>query len=237
MGDTLWYLKSCDLFQRLTDMEAARLERCAFVRTYDRKCLVYSPTEPGESLMLLATGRIKIKDVTPDGRETIAAFIEQGEVFGELAILDAGPRLNYAETLEKSRVVAIPRDAIVELLATRADLALSVTKLIGLRRQRVECRLRNLLFLSSRDRLLRTLLELADSHGDRLGRRVEIRIPLSHQDIAGLIGVARETVTLCLGQLQIEGLVTACRRRLIIEDYPRLHAAAYGGDPAISTHL
>ena len=106
----------------------------------------------------------------------------------------------------------------------RPDIAFSFTKLIGLRRQRVEGRLRNLLFLSSRDRMVHMLLELQETHGDHAGGRCRIRLPLSHQDLAGLIGVTRETATVVLGRLQAERLIRMERRRITILDSPRLRA-------------
>ncbi len=228
MGAAIWYLKQCELFEQLSEAEADFLNAHALARTFPRGTVIYSPTQPGESVLVLASGRVKIKDITLGGRETILAFIEQGELFGELALLDGDTRQEYAETVEASEVLVIPRADILALMEKRPDLALSITKLIGLRRRRIESRLRNLLFLPSRERMAHILLELAEAHGDRNGIRVEIRIPLSHQDIASLIGVTRETATLTLGQMQNEGLVEVTRRRVAIRDWPRLQAEACG---------
>ena len=228
MGAAIWYLKQCELFEQLSETEAGQLNRRALTRTFKRGAVIYSPTQPGESVMVLASGRVKIKDITVGGRETIMAFIEEGELFGELALMDGDTRQEYAETVDTCQVLVIPREDLLALMETRPDIALSVTKLIGLRRRRIETRLRNLLFLPSRDRMLHILLELAESHGDRTGNRVEIRIPLSHQDIASLIGVTRETATLTLGQMQTEGLVAVSRRRIVIRDLAGLRRPAGG---------
>jgi CRP/FNR family cyclic AMP-dependent transcriptional regulator len=109
---------------------------------------------------------------------------------------------------------------------------MSVTKLIGLRRRRIETRLRNLLFLSSRARMAHILVELSETHGDHVGRRVDLRVPLSHQDVASLIGVTRETATLTLNQMQSEGLVEVARKRIVVLDFPRLRAEVVGGADA-----
>ena len=65
----------------------------------------------------------------PDGRETIFAFVEAGELFGELAVLDDQPRREFAEAVEASLVLAVPREDLVWLMGRRPDVALSVTKL------------------------------------------------------------------------------------------------------------
>lgn len=222
MDVKLWYLKRCDLFEQLTTEQAERLDRHAQMRIFKRRSLVYTPNEPGLSVMVLAEGRIKIKDITPDGKESILAFIEEGEMFGELAVLDGEPHRDYAEAVVDSRVLILPRDELLWLIGLRPDFALGVTKLIGLRRRRIENRLRNVLFLPSRERMIRMLHELMETHGDRQGNRCNLRIPLSHQDLASLIGVTRETVTHVLGQLQTEGLVEVQRRGLVLLDCRRL---------------
>src|SRR5262245_24816984 len=227
MSEAIWYLKRCPLFERLTPAEARRLEARALMRAFARREVIYFPTEPGESVLLLAHGRVKIKSVTPDGRETILAFIDEGELFGELALLDGAPRDEFAEAVEPVRVLAIPRDELLWLMGRRPDVALHVTKLLGFRRRRIENRLRNILFRSNRERTVALLLELLEAHGQRTGGEWEIQLRLSHQDMANLIGATRESVTVTLGQLQREGLIEVHRRRIRVRDRARL--AAQGG--------
>lgn len=222
MAGSIWYLKTCDLFERLSDAEAERLNRHALVRKFKKKTVIYAPEESGQSVLVLATGRVKVYDLTIEGRETILAFVEQGELFGELSTLDGQPRRDFAEAVEDCEVLAIPGNDFIALLESRADLALSVTKLVGLRRQRIETRLRNILFLPSRPRLIRVLVDLIQMHGEKNGNRYTFRFPLSHQEFAGLIGVSRETVTLTLNQLQSEGLIEVERRRVVLLDLERL---------------
>jgi len=228
MERRLWYLRGCDLFENLTPEEAERLERRALFRTFKRNSLIYSPSDPGQGVMVLAKGRVKIKDITSDGKESILTFIEEGEMFGELAILDGQPRQDYAETVLDSEIVVVPRENMLWLMRTKPDVSLYITKLIGLRRQRIENRLRNVLFLPSRERMIRLLHELMEAHGDRQGNRCELRLALSHQELASLIGVTRETVTTTLGHLQVEGFIKAERRRLVIVDCATLEKLARG---------
>ncbi len=204
------------MFEGLTEEQAEKLDHHALIRKYKRQSIIYSPTEPGQSVLVLAGGRVKIKDLTPDGKETILAFIEEGEIFGELSILDGDSRQEYAEAVQDSEVLLLPRQNMLWLMEERSDLALSITKLIGLRRRRIENRLRNILFLPSRERMLRMLAELIESHGDLHGNQCFIRLALSHQELASLIGVTRETVTSVLGHLQADGLIRVQRRKITI---------------------
>lgn len=230
MTEELWYLKQCDLFRRLGPEQLARLEPMCRSRTFRRGEPVYLPSEAAEAAMVLAEGRVKIGSLTSDGKQTILAFIEPGEIFGELEALDGGAREEFAEAAEKSTVVLLPASALRQLVETDPSLAMGVTKLIGLRRRRIERRLKSLLFRSNRQRLVSLLMELAQQYGqpssDPPGTR--LRIKLSHQDMASVIGSTRETVTVVLGELQGEGLLTVGRRKIVIADLGALERAADG---------
>jgi CRP/FNR family cyclic AMP-dependent transcriptional regulator len=228
MNETIWFLKRCDLFERLTPTEKQRLERGALLRGFKRREIIYFPAEPGQSVLVLARGRVKIKALGPDGKETILAFIEEGELFGELALVDSQPRNEFAEAVEDSQVVAIPREDMLWLMGQRSDVALHVTQLLGLRRRRIEARLRNILFRSTRERTAALLLELLESHGRQTDGGWEIRLRLSHQELANLIGATRESVTLALGRLQGERLIRVRRRQVVVLDRDRLALEAEG---------
>jgi CRP-like cAMP-binding protein len=93
---------------------------------------------------------------------------------------------------------------------------------MGLRRQRVERRLKSLLFRSNRERLIYLLLELAEKYGRTNPDGLLIGIKLSHQELANMIGSTRETVTVLLGELQSEGLLAIQRRQVILRNPTRL---------------
>ena len=97
-----------------------------------------------------------------------------------------------------------------------------ITKLIGLRRRRIERRLRGLLFRSNRQRLIHLLLELAEQFGCPTARGAQIGLKLSHQELAGVIGSTRESVTLLLGELQQERSIEITRRRIELIEPERL---------------
>lgn len=228
MTEELWYLKQCDLFRLLTPEEIARVEPSCRSRQFKRGEPIYLPTEQADAALLLAEGRVKIGSLTADGKQAILAFIEPGELFGELAVLDGGPREEFAQAAEKSTVILLPANVMQGLVESNPSVAVGITKLIGFRRRRIERRLRSLLFRSNRQRLVSLLLELAEQYGEAIDEGTKLRIKLSHQDMASIIGSTRETVTVVLGDLQEEGLVSVGRRQLVIADVGRLNQAADG---------
>lgn len=220
--ERFWHLKNSELFKDLAAEVYEKLEEAAVVRKFGRKEIIYLPSDLGSTVLVLLEGRVKIKSVTPDGKEAILAFIEPGEVFGELALVHEAKRGEFAETALASVVCAIPRETMLHVMGADAQTALRITKLMGLRQQRIENRVKNMLFRSFRDRVAALLIELAERYGRRNGDGVEIGLRLSHQEIASLIGATRETVTILLGELQNEGYIQIKRRQITVTDLSRL---------------
>ncbi len=234
MTQAFWHVRNCSLFQRLNESQLARLEQQARLRKFPKGAAIYLPQDVADAALLLAEGRVRIVCNTPDGKQSILALIEPGELFGELAIIDSAPREERAEAMTGSTVVFLPGDHLRQLMEECSGLALGVTKLIGMRRKRVERRLRSLLFRSNRERLTQLLVDLAEQYGNPTTAGIELRIRLSHQDLASIIGATRETVTTVLGELQSEGLVLIGRQKLVLLDLPRL-ARNDTGSPASPT--
>lgn len=223
-----WILKNCRLLERLPSSELQQLEARSHSRKFTAGEVIYLPIDRADAVLVLVSGQVKLCHVTPDGKESILAFIEAGELFGELCLIDASDREELAIATQAASIALIPRDVMQSLMSRQPDLALGITRLVGLRRMRIERRLRSLLFRSSRDRLLQLLQELGTDYGRSTAKGTEVRIKLSHQDLASLIGSTRETITNTLGELQLEGLVTLGRQRITICSMERLAQAIEG---------
>lgn len=222
MSETHWHLKCCELFQRLTPDQLRRLESQSRSKSFPAKSLVYLPSDDARSVFLLTSGRARIYHLNADGREMVLSFIEPGELFGELALIDPSTRDEYVETMKASTIVMIPVEQLRPLMEEQPTFSLGVTKLIGFRRRRIERRLKNLLFRSNRERLVHLLLDLAEEYGIQNGKEIDIGIRLSHQDLANVIGSTRETVTITLGQLRDERLLQISRQRVVLTQVDRL---------------
>lgn len=216
MLDKTWYLRRNHLFAELTADRLQDFQRICRIDRFLKGSPVYSPVDVSDAVFVVATGRIRICHLTHDGKRSTLAFVDPGEVFGELAVLDDTPREEYAEAAKESSVIRIPVNRLNDLLKENPDVALRFLHLIAQRRKRLERRLRNLLFCSSRDRLIHLLLELAEKYGAPADNGVRLTTDLSHQDLASMIGSTRETVTLVLGDLQSEGLIKLGRRKITL---------------------
>ena len=217
MQEKFWFLKNCRLLERLDPSQLGWLESRSRMRQFPKNSTVYLPADQSDGVLLLAAGRVKICSVTPDGKQSILTFVEPGDVFGELSLFDSGAREEFARATEDTTVVLMPSDSLRKVAEENPYLAMGITRLVGLRRKRVERRLKYLLFRPNRERLIHLLLELAEDYGTTNAQNeVEIGIKLSHQDLASVIGSTRESVTLILGEMQNEGLVRIGRRKVVL---------------------
>ncbi len=222
MNDQPRCLAACDVFQSLSTQELEELEASSRVRVFERGDAVYLPTDAAHAVYVLVSGRLKISHLTEDGKESILGFVFPGELFGELALLEPNGRGEAVEAIERSRVLSIPAHAVRELMRRRPQLALSIARLIGNRRLRLENRLKNLLYRSNRERLVYVLLDLASEHGEPAGSGIRLSLRLSHQELASIIGATRETVSVLMGELRRQGLIDSGRRRIILLQPERL---------------
>lgn len=234
MAQTFWHIRNCSLFGRLTDPQLTQLESRSRLRKFPKGSSIYLPADAADSAFLLADGRVRLCSTTPDGKQSILAFIEAGEIFGELSLIESGEREERAEAVVGSTVILIPGDLLRSLMEASTTLTLGVTKLIGMRRKRIERRLRSLLFHNNRDRLTHLLTELVEQYGMATTDGIELSVRMSHQDMASVIGATRETVTTLLGEMQTEGLLRISRQKLILLDVPRLTSLARGVPTATS---
>ena len=226
MAEQIWSIQHCRLFEELAAEDLQFLEQKSRMKTFARNTAIYLPRDMAESVLVVASGRIRLFSVTPDGKEVLLAFVEPGELFGELALIGSEIREEFAQAATQSTVIAIPKDAMETVLLRNARLSMSVTRYVGLRRRSVERRLKNLMFRSNRERLLGLLRELLEQYGVPIVEGILIDIRLSHQDLASLIGITRESVTLTLGELQNERIVSLGRQRIVVLDRQRLIQAA-----------
>jgi len=235
MDDKFWYLKSCDLFERLDKEQVSRLESRSTSRIFQRNSLVYVPTDENDSVLLLVSGRVKIYHVTGDGKQALLTIIDPGELFGELAVFSEGRRDEFAETMEASTIVHIPGNEVQRLMSEHPTVSLEMTRLMGLRRKGYERRLKSLLFRSNREKLVHLLLELVEKYGQQTPDGVLIGLKLSHQDLASIIGSTRETVTVVLGELEVEGRLIKNGRRFVLTNVDRLAESIEVDPPQVVT--
>lgn len=235
MDDLYEHLQRSRLFSCLSDAQTLEIVQGSLVRRLPSRAPIGTNDERGTSVHLMLEGRAKVCYLTRDGKQPILYFVSRDELIGEQSIFSGRTSEDYVETIESSLVASIPTKLLRALVLGEPTFATSLSELISRRRAQTENRVRYLLFLSNRDRLTHLLLDLADQHGTPAAvDAIDLNIKLSHQDLANFIGSTRETVTVVLGKMQSEGLVTVKRRRVTLQKPAELARAVDRSVPSIS---
>jgi len=198
-------------------------------RTFRKRELIYGRGDAADCLFVLESGRVKLYRLTPDGREVAVGIVEPGEPFGEEPAVGAEVRELYAEALAPTRVRIIGKTQLREWVRDRPDVLIEITRSLWLRLGDVERQIENLVFRKVTHRLAGLLVQWAEKYGEPTKQGLRLRIRLTHQEMASLIGSSRETVTLTLGQLLDDGLIgydAIDRRSIVVPDLDRLVAYA-----------
>ena len=173
------------------DADPAMVERVAqhgVERRLTRGDVLFHEGDPPDSLYLVLDGRIAIAMASQvDHRESVVALMEQGDLFGELGMLDDGPRSALARALEASTVLEVPFEPVKQLLHDDPRLLWNVTRLLATRLRVMDEVLADSVFLDVTGRTAKRLLEMA-------GELDEFQLPVTQEELAGMVGASRERV-------------------------------------------
>lgn len=211
-------LQRSRLFSCLSDQQTQVLSRAAVIRQLPDRAPLCLPSDELQTVHFLLSGRARVCYLTRDGKQPILYFVNKDELVGEQSILTGNVAEEYVETIEPTTVASIPTRDLRKLMLSEPVFATGISELISRRRCKVERRIKHLLFLSNRERLTHLLLDLAEQYGCGSGGRLDLQVKLSHQDLANFIGSTRETVTVVLGKMQLDGLLNVRRRRIVLLD-------------------
>jgi CRP/FNR family transcriptional regulator, cyclic AMP receptor protein len=220
----LWYLKKIPLFSDLSADEQLALSQTVTQEEIRRRRVIYLPGDPGTSVFFANGGRIKISRVTRDGKELTLAYRGPGELFGELCLVDGGPRQEMAEAMENALITEVPREEFEKLLESHPLMGARLVKILCERRKELETKIEDLVYRDVNAKLAELLLQLGEDYGVDDARGTLLAIKVTHQEMANLIGSTRETVSLTLSQFKRKKLITTEGRKIILADREGLRA-------------
>jgi CRP-like cAMP-binding protein len=187
---------------------------------------LYTPQERSERLYFLKKGRVRIYRVAEE-REVTLAMVEDGTVFGEMALTDQHLRESFARAEEKSTVMTMDRQGLEDLMLENPKVGLRITRLLTERLRVYEERLEALTLKQVPARLASLLLLLAESEGVMSdGKQIRIPTRYTHEMLSTMIGTTRVGVTRAFGRLQDEGAVELRRRQIHLKDLETLKGVA-----------
>ena len=188
--------------------------------------IFFSPQDRSEKLFLLQKGQVRIYR-TSDGHEFTLAVVDEGTIFGEMALTAQRLQGAYAQAMKPCEISIMGREDLERLMLDKPQLGLKISHLLSERLRRYESRLEDLTLKGVTARLASLLLLLLESEGVVSGGH-QLKIPThyTHEHLGTMIGTAREAVTRAFSKLQDQGVVELRRRLIYIVDAEALRQVA-----------
>ncbi|MEL7121816.1 MAG: Crp/Fnr family transcriptional regulator, partial [Bacteroidota bacterium] len=166
---------------------------------------------------------VKISQTSDDGREVIKRFLIPGNMFGELALLGGKVYQDNAVSLnDEVEVYQLRAHHLLNMMRDNHELTLHILKWVYERIEAMETKLEAMVLKDARARIIDFLKETANKVGRKVGFELLIKLSLTQQDIANIVGTSRQTVTTVLNELKRENLIHFNRRSILIRDISKL---------------
>ena len=208
-------LADVELFRALSPEAFGEVAAGARTRTLRRGDVLFSEGDESAELFVVEKGRIAIANRSIDGRESVLALMEPGDVFGEMGLFDGVGRSAHARALEPSRVFAVAYAPLRQVFESKPDLLWGVVGMLARRLRSNNEALSDSVFLDVTGRTAKRLLELSAGAD-------EFSLPITQEELAGLVGASRERVNKAISSFIRLGWLEQRDRRYTITDREQL---------------
>lgn len=223
-ADRIWHLRQTGLMDGLSRQQAHEISMASADRIYKRKSRIFRHGESADLLFILNRGTVRLSVGNTRGREKIVEILKPGDLFGEEVLGFDRVRRSQAIAHEECWVSVLHHTQLLSLLKSVTGLGVNLLRILNKRLLEARNELEILSLGDAEERIARLLLKLSREHGksivsDRSARKLKISI--SHEQVAQMIGANRPHVSSILSQFRKRGLIRYDRRKLLI-NIPRV---------------
>jgi len=187
-----------------------------------RGTTLFNEGDPGDSLYIVLSGKVKLGRKSSDGRENLVAVMGPADQFGELSLFDPGPRTATAMVVTDARVARLAKAPLTNWITERPQIALQLLRVVARRLRRTNTMLADLIFVDVPGRVAKQLLQLAQRFGSVDGGQLRVTHDLTQEELAQLVGASRETVNKALADFAQRGWLRLEGKSVVILDRERL---------------
>ncbi|MFC1938318.1 Crp/Fnr family transcriptional regulator [Chloroflexota bacterium] len=213
------FLKSIPYFSRLSADELDSVKELIYEKNVERGDIIIFEGEPAEALYFVSTGAVKLFRTSVDGKEQVLNIVRPGDSFNDVPIFDGGPNLVSAQAMGPVSIYGILKHDLNVFIQEHPRIAINIVNVLATQLRHLVSLVEDLSFRPVLGRVAKTLLEYAGD-GTCLGKR------LTQQDMAAIVGTAREMVSRSLRALESDGMIRMDRHRIVIKDREALKDVA-----------
>src|SRR5205823_2408359 len=222
-------LAGCMLFRGLVESERDAVVSRARLRHFAAGETIFLMGSPGDSMMAVLSGQVRISVPSPEGREIVLAIFQPGEVFGEIALLDGKERTADARAMAACDLAILERRDVFAFLERKPNAWPRLVEVLCDRLRTTDQHIAEVALLQLPVRLAKALLRMADSEANAARGRNSAIVQLSQRELGNIVGAARESVHKCLREWQRSGLVRIEGTSITISDRSTLEDVAEQG--------
>jgi len=215
-------LSMVDILGPLSDEEMEDLAKRAPDTFLEQDDILYSPKEGTERLFILKKGKVQLYEIGDGGDEITLSVVEDGNVFGEMALTGQSLHGLYVRALTPSTVVSLRREDLEHLIMKKPQVGLRLVRELAQRLHDSEARYADLVGKDVPARLATQILTLVDSEGVVSSESYCIPTHYTHEQLASMIGCKRVAVTRAFRKLEEAGAVELEDRRIVVKDIDAL---------------
>lgn len=220
-------LSRITIFEGLRPDELERLLEISVTRKLRARQVLFRKGDPGKQLFGVMRGRLRVSAGDADGKEVVFAFLDPGEVFGEIALLDSNPRSATVEAIEPSELLTLHRRDLIPFLEQHPRVAIQLAGVLAGRLRRLDELVEDMAFLAVPGRLAKKLLALVEAYGRETPDGIRIDLKLPQHELGELVGVTRESVNKQLRAWVDRGIVSVDRGFITIHKGHELESVAH----------
>lgn len=206
-------LKAIPYFQDLEADVLDRIRTSVFEVRLQKGQILFTEGEPAQAMYGLRSGQVKIYKVSPDGREQVLRIMGPGECFNEVPVFDEGSNPANAQALEPAVLWGIRRADMRRLVEEHPAVAIGFLKVFARKLRFFTQKVEDLSFRSVTSRVAKLLLEMAEDDGRG---NLRLKQQFTQQELANVVGTAREMIGRAFKVLEKEGAIKLDRHRIVI---------------------
>lgn len=209
-------LQNIHLFSSLTGEELKQIASKIRIEEFKRNEIVLREEDTNEYMYIILDGQVKVIQATEDGKEIILAIHKTSEFFGEISLIDGKTSPATVQASEDSFIAFISKKDFYSLLSTQNKVLDTLLQILCSRLRDSWKRIYLLNFKHASERVKMLFLSLSLENGKRTDEGVQLNLKLTHQEIADMTGLTRESVTRVLDKLQKDGEVTIKNKQIYL---------------------
>ncbi|HCJ67805.1 MAG TPA: hypothetical protein DHV62_10970 [Elusimicrobia bacterium] len=229
MSVKLKVLHEVPLFSHLSPNQLKKIAQLLHQQKFSKKTVIFTEKEYGNAFYIILSGMVKIYKLAPDGRRKILAILRENDFFGEMAELDKTERSAYAEAFTDTELLKVKRKDFEIFLKTNPHIMFEMLQTLSARLRRADEEIKNLVSQTVSGRIAYTILDLAKKYGKKTKEGIRISFPLTHQEIAELVGNPREVVTKTINEFEKRDYLLDKEKYLILANREALEKIVLEG--------